>query len=492
MAGDKDFYALLGVPRSASVEELRRAYREAALELHPDKNRRPGDTERFLEVQQAYETLIDPDRRAAYDVELAEEEARLAAAASFRCHVMQSRKNILPLDEPQVHYVLFEIRPAVGLPDVRPPVNLTIVVDRSTSMRGQRLDQVRAAALSIISNLDPTDSASVVAFSDRAEVFVTPDQARDAAVARARLSLLQAGGGTEIAQGIEAGLGELKRNFSRDGVNQMILLTDGRTYGDEDACRSLANHAASMGVAINSVGIGSDWSDSLMDEISSKTGGNVVFLDSPHAMADLLQGIFDSLTRVVASRVRIEGAVSVAVDVRSVFRLEPEPMPLGESLPFFLGHLPRDGAIRVLVEAVIQPIGEADELVFGQFTINGDILGQASEAMGLPLQVSIPISKNPDGAPPPESIVSALSFISLYRMQEKARLEAELGEALQAARRLENLATQLLATGERDLARAALNEADRLNHTRKFSTEGEKLLKYGTRALLLPAKSSAP
>jgi Ca-activated chloride channel family protein len=491
VSGGKDYYALLGVPRSASVEDLRRAYREAALELHPDKNRRPGDTERFLEVQQAYETLIDPERRAAYDVELAEEETRLAAAASFRCHVQQSRGAILPLDEPQVHYLLFEIRPATGLPDVRPPVNLTIVVDRSTSMRGQRLDQVRAAALSIISNLAEGDSASVVAFSDRAEVFVTPDQARDVTVARARLSLLQAGGGTEIAQGIEAGLGELKRNFSRDGVNQMILLTDGRTYGDEDACRSLANHAASMGIAINSVGIGSDWSDSLMDELSSKTGGNVVFLDSPHAISDLLQGIFESLTRVVASRVRIEGAVSVAVDVRSVFRLEPEPMPLGENLPFFLGYLPRDGVIRVLLEAVIQPIGDVDELVFGQFTINGDILGQAEDAVGLPLQVSLPVSKDADGMPPPEDIVSALSFVSLYRMQEKARLEAELGEALQAARRLENLATQLLATGERDLARAALNEADRLNHTRKFSTEGEKLLKYGTRALLLPAKSSA-
>lgn len=491
MAGDKDFYALLGVPRSASIEELRRAYREAALELHPDKNRRPGDTERFLEVQQAYETLIDPARRAAYDVDLAEEEARLAASASFRCHVLQSRKNILQMDEPQVHYVLFEIRPATGLPDVRPPVNLTIVVDRSTSMRGQRLDQVRAAALAIVSNLEPTDSASVVAFSDRAEVFVTPDQARDPSVARARLSLLQAGGGTEIAQGIEAGLGELKRNFSREGVNQMILLSDGRTYGDEDACRSLANHAASMGIAINGVGIGSDWSDSLLDEIAGKTGGNVVFLDSPHAISDLLQGVFDGLTRVVASRVRIEGAVSVAVDVRSVFRLEPEPMPLGDTLPFFLGHLPRDGVIRLLVEAVVQPLGEAQDLVFGQFTVNGDILGQSDEAIGLPLQVRIPVTQDPDGAPPPEDIVAALSFISLYRMQEKARLEAELGEAVQAARRLENLATQLLATGERDLARAALNEADRLNHTRKLSTEGEKFLKYGTRALLLPAKSSA-
>jgi hypothetical protein len=50
------------------------------------------------------------------------------------------------------------------------------------------------------------------------------------------------------------------------------------------------------------------------------------------------------------------------------------------------------------------------------------------------------------------------------------------------------LATQLLATDERELAKAALNEAERLTYTRRLSTEGEKILKYGTRALLLPAR----
>jgi Ca-activated chloride channel family protein len=55
------------------------------------------------------------------------------------------------------------------------------------------------------------------------------------------------------------------------------------------------------------------------------------------------------------------------------------------------------------------------------------------------------------------------------------------------------LATQLLAANERELAKAALGEAERLTHSRRLSTEGEKILKYGTRALLLlPAKSSAP
>jgi Ca-activated chloride channel family protein len=77
-------------------------------------------------------------------------------------------------------------------------------------------------------------------------------------------------------------------------------------------------------------------------------------------------------------------------------------------------------------------------------------------------------------------------------MQDKARHEAELGQSSQAARRLESLATQLLANGQRDLAKAALNEAENLAKSRRLSTEGEKRLKYGTRALLLPARAGGP
>ncbi len=489
MTGELDYYAILGVPRDASEEDIRRAYRESALRLHPDKNAGPEATELFLEVNRAYELLSDSGQRAAYDQELAESEAEMIKQASFGARVIQSRTKLLQLDEPQVHYLLIDIEPSQDLPEIRPPINLAIVIDRSTSMRGERLDHLRTATLKIMQELDKSDSISIIAFSDRAELIVSPDQARDIAVARARLSLLQAGGGTEIAQGLRMGLGEIQRNFSRDGINHLILLTDGRTYGDENECIQMADLSADQGIIIHGVGIGSDWSDRLLDDLASRTGGGVAFLDTPEAIVSVMEDIYEKLGRTVASRLRLEGSVAQQVDLRSAFRLLPEPMPMGDSLPMNLGNLPRESIVRVLLEMVIHPIGKIAELTLAHFTIDGDILGKGDKSVALPLEVRIPVSDEPDTNPPPEEITAALSQISLYRMQEKARHEAELGQSAQAARRLENLATQLLASGERELAKSALNEADRLAHSRRLSSEGEKVLKYGTRALMIPART---
>jgi Ca-activated chloride channel family protein len=420
---------------------------------------------------------------------LANQEAQQAEKAGFLCDIAHSRATLLQIGEPQVHYLLLDILPAPNLPATRSPVNLCIVVDRSTSMQGQRLDQVRVAALTLSEGLDSTDSASIVAFSDRAEMIVSPSQARDISVARARLSLLQAGGGTEIGQGLEMGLNQLLQTFMRDGVNHLVLLTDGRTYGDEELCLKLSDRAAKFGITINGIGIGSDWSDRLIDELTTRTGGHVLFLDSPRAVAEFLQRIFENLGRVYAGRMQLDGSLAQQVDLRSAFRLLPEPMPLSDTLPIILGNLGREAKIQLLLELVIHPIGQIEDLDLAHFSISGDVLGGGSDGRSLPIHVTIPVSSQPDPNPPPKEILSALSYISLYRMQEKARHEAELGQTLQAARRLENLAAQLMATGEKELAKTALNEAARVTRTRRLSLEGEKVLKYGTRALLLPAKT---
>ena len=67
MPSKRDYYNALGIQRNATEEEVRKAFRRKALEFHPDRNKDPDAAELFKEVNEAYQVLTDPERRAQYD-----------------------------------------------------------------------------------------------------------------------------------------------------------------------------------------------------------------------------------------------------------------------------------------------------------------------------------------------------------------------------------------------------------------------------------------
>jgi Ca-activated chloride channel family protein len=480
----QDHYAILGVFRDASQEEIKRAYFEAAQRLHPDKNVAAGETELFLEIQKAYEILSNPKRRNLYDATLPPE---IEVNSALKHEILFSRPNLVSLSEPQLVYALLEIGTRAekdSLPT--PPLNICLVLDRSTSMQGDKMDMVKATAIQLLRSLRPEDVLSVIAFSDYAEVIVPAAINMDIKKQEGRIQMMQASGATEIYNGLQAGLKEIRRTLDPSRVNHIILLTDGQTYGDEQACLKLAEEAAAHNVGITGMGIGNDWNDIFLDALAGKTGGSSAYISKPKDIQRLLVDKFNALISTYADDVLLEFKIPEHVKLNYVFRLQPEGGSVELESPMHLGPILRDTPLHVLFEFLVSPPALADdtvELLNG--ALKASITVRPTPVPPIRINLKREVHNNPSMDPPPSRILSALSQLTLYRMQERARAAADQGQYDSASRHLKNLATHLLSQGEHSLAKTALFEADNLERMHAWSAGGTKNIKYNTRALLL-------
>jgi Ca-activated chloride channel family protein len=395
-----------------------------------------------------------------------------------------SRNPLATATEQQILYALIEFHPAIlaDLPD--PPVNLCLVIDRSTSMQGSRLDQVKSAVLQLIDGLRESDTFSVVAFSDKAEVVVPAQRGlNERTLAKAKVSTISAQGGTEILQGVICGLMELHRHISPAAVNHLLLLTDGRTYGDEADCLMLATLAASDGIAISGLGIGDEWNDKFVDDLVGRTGGSVAYINGTADVSNFMQSAVRGLSSAYAERIHAQVTLDPNVELESVFRVSPDAGPIPLDQPLRIGSLPKAQPASVLFKFRLPPLKPGAQGI-ARMSFYADIVSLGRRGERLVLDLALPVISNPPPFKPPTALVEALSKLSHYQMQERAWQEAADGDLTAAATRLKTLGTRLLAGGQPELARVALTEAARLEKTQVLSEDAKKQLKYGTRALM--------
>jgi Ca-activated chloride channel homolog len=488
-----DPYGTLGVPKDASQEDIKIAYRRIARRLHPDVNQSsPGASVQFQDVTAAYELLMDEAKRKDYDAQVFRRQPN--DDLFFTLRLTPSKRAIVPLQEPQVVYLLAEILPDPRARDQEQKresrLNLTLVLDHSNSMNGTRLDKVKIAAHQIIDQLAETDILSVIGFNDRAEVIIAATPVENKHSLKAKVSMMLASGGTEIFKGLSAGVEQNRRYLGPKLVNHVLLVTDGNTFGDHDQCLELARKAAEQGMCISAMGLGQEWNDEFLDELASATGGTSSYINSATAVVKFLNDHVRNLSNAFAERVRISIAPDPDINLESAFKLAPHPQPLPITDGYIqLGSLQANRLISVLFQFQMP-----DNMALGFRSVSrvaaaGEILGNQQQQFQTLSDVAIEIAENPPPEDPPIAILDALGKLTLYRMQERAQEALASGDIQEATKRLENLATRLLAIGEEDLAFQAQEEARRVAHTSNFSDKGRKTLKYQTRFLLLGPSS---
>lgn len=487
MSTSPDYYALLGIFRDATQDEIKEAYFGATQRLGPDKNEDPGKTEIFIGIQKAFDLLSNPEKRSKYDATLAPEEDIILPIVH---RVLYSRQSIVRLNETQLIYALIEWKPRENETEVvSPPLNICLVLDCSTSMKGPNIEMVKAAAIHLVRRLRQQDIFSIVTFSDRAQILFPASVQLDRQRMEAQIRTVNPSGGTEIFQGLQFGVDEVRKNLSAERVNHVILLTDGQTYGDENHALDLAETAADLGIGISGMGIGQDWNDDFLDELAAKTGSSSSYIAEPQEIQKFLEEKFRQLAKVFAENIELTIKTSPNIDLTYAFRLNPNAIHLSVEESIRLGVILRDQSLSLLLEFEIKPGAILqDEVVLLNGSLKYDIPSKPLVTPPMRVRLSREVTEKAILEPPSPTLVQALANLNLFRMQETAQEEAIAGKYDEASVRLQRLATHLLSQGEQNMANTILLEAENLQKEQTFSKEGRKNIKYGTRALLLPVE----
>lgn len=402
-----------------------------------------------------------------------------------------SRGVIPQSDEAQVVYVMVIATPQ-GLPvaRTRPSLNLSLVLDRSSSMRGERLDHVKEAAECIIDSLEPNDFISLVSFNDFEKVVIPSLPVENKANLKDMVKTIEADGGTEMARGLNSAFEEVQKNFLTDGINHMILLTDGQTYGDEERCLQVARMAHKKGIGLTAIGIGNEWNEDLLEMMTANENSHTRYITSAYEITNVFNDEVTRMSSTFAHNVQIMVVGQSRCTVRSVDRVQPYianvKMKEDRKVRWLgnLGNWPSTDVHAFLVETVVPPLSigrhQLIQIVLRYRLHDAEDKEQQCETS---LYVDVKKAAQARIAEVDVTIKHWLERLMAYRLQERAWHNVQTGNINQAVQQLTMAGTRLLNAGESKLASTVQEEAGRLLESGRPSSDGRKHIKLGTRGL---------
>jgi Ca-activated chloride channel family protein len=416
-------------------------------------------------------------------------------AGELNIQSILSRPTVPVMNVEQLVYGLLELRP-VGTSSVQSslPLNLCLVLDRSGSMHGSKIENLRDATSLVIDMLQPQDYISVIFFNSRTEVAFASqritDEARRAEL-KARVAHLRADGGTNMAPAMEAGLIELRKQMSITGggpggtaqVNRLVLLTDGITE-KEKRCLEQAENASRIGVPITALGIGKDWNDKLMQDIGMRSGGDADYIATPERIRTHFALTVQQMQSVALQRVTMNLRPSLGTDVRNIYRVFPlisrlEPSQSADRAQnVYLGELERGYGQTLLVEFVVPARPEGSYRI-AQVDVEYDVPQSGLMQQRAALDILLSYSHNPSMVPQPDpNIMNLVEKVSAFKLQTRALEDLEKGNVQSATQKLRGALTHLLNQGDTELAATVQSELNNLEKGRMMTPEGRKTIRF--------------
>jgi len=191
----------------------------------------------------------------------------------------------------------------------RTPLNLAVILDRSGSMAGAKLEKAKQAAMLLVDRLTPDDVFSFVVYSDDARVLVPAQHVEDKDALKAKIARIDAEGSTALYAGVKRGAAEMDEYLSDKRINRIILLSDGLANVGPSSpreLRRLGGDLAERGIAVTTIGVGADYNEDLMAGLAEASDANYYYVKDTEKLPEIFARELGEMLTVAARDVRVE------------------------------------------------------------------------------------------------------------------------------------------------------------------------------------------
>ena len=307
----------------------------------------------------------------------------------------------------------------------RPPINLSLVLDRSGSMAGSALRLAKRAAQHAVRQLGPQDLISVVVFDSHVDVLVPPTLAAQTDSIVQAIESVQSGGSTALHGGWLTGVKQVQTASQNYSLNRVLVLTDGFAnigLREPDALASEVARTLTAGVSTSVIGLGNDYHEVLLEALAIAGDGNYCYVEHPQQLEAVFLAELAGLQATSGQRVSLELSGGPGVSVLEVYNDLPQ-MPNGRlRLPNLLLGRPVEVAARLSSagspEASLRLRLAWDDVTGGQRRVHRE-------------QVTVPHLATLSQDPAVASVVAALK---VARLKDQAIQASERGDTVAAQR----------------------------------------------------------